>query len=179
VYGIVVSHHGFLDVDSAPGCGSAFRIYLPLSPRAEVAVPAVLASDFPDGTESLLIVDDEESLRTLLTSAFSRKGYRTQEACTGVEAIEKISDPSLRIDAVILDLNMPGASGIEVLRIIRVCRPTVKVMVTSGHITPEARREFEQLSQHTIVRKPYRLDQLGRALRTLLDGTGAGGDPAS
>lgn len=176
--GIVVSHHGYLDIDSTPGTGSTFRIFLPLAPRAQLAVPAVLASDFPSGTESILVVDDEESLRTLLASAFSRKGYRTEQASSGIEAIEKVSDVARRIDAVILDLNMPGASGLDVLKIIRVCRPTVRVMVTSGHITPESRRQFEQLGQHVIVQKPYRLDQLGRQLRTLLDGAAAGGEPA-
>lgn len=152
--GIVVSHHGYLDIDSTPGTGSTFRIFLPLAPRAQLAVPAVLAS------------------------AFSRKGYRTEQASSGIEAIEKVSDVARRIDAVILDLNMPGASGLDVLKIIRVCRPTVRVMVTSGHITPESRRQFEQLGQHVIVQKPYRLDQLGRQLRTLLDGAAAGGEPA-
>ena len=57
----------------------------------------------------------------------------------------------------------------EVLKIIRICRPQMKVMVVSGHITPSARTEFEQLGQRDFVQKPYRLDELGRTLRRLLD----------
>ena len=172
VYGIVVSHHGFIDVESTPDVGSVFSVYLPLAENT-VAVPAlVAATDFPDGTESLLIVDDEKSLRTLLATALTRKGYHTVTAATGSEAIEFISDPAKQFDAVLLDLNMPGASGIEVLKIIRICRPSTKVLVISGHISATARAEFEQLGQRYFVQKPYKLDELGRHLRSLLDATG-------
>ena len=169
VYGIVVSHHGFIDVESTPDVGSTFSVYLPLAENT-VAVPAlVAATDFPDGTESLLIVDDEKSLRTLLATALTRKGYHTLTAATGLEAIELISDPAKQFDAVLLDLNMPGASGIEVLKIIRICRPSMKVLVLSGHISATARAQFEQLGQRYFVQKPYKLDELGRHLRSLLD----------
>jgi two-component system cell cycle sensor histidine kinase/response regulator CckA len=170
VYGIVVAHHGFIDVQSTVGVGSTFSVYLPLAENVTFA-PAIIAnSDFPGGTESLLIVDDEESLRNLLAQALTRKGYHTITATSGVDAIEMISDPSKFFDAVLLDLNMPGANGVEVLRVIRMCRPKLKVMIVSGHITAEARAEFEQMGQRDFVQKPYKLDELGRHLRALLDG---------
>jgi len=107
---------------------------------------ALVANDlFPGGTESLLIVDDEESLRTLLSAALTRKGYRTASAASGLEAIEMISNLNRPIDLVLLDLNMPGANGVEVLKIIRMCRPQTKVLVISGHITHTARVEFEAI----------------------------------
>jgi PAS domain S-box-containing protein len=169
VYGIVVAHHGVIDVETSPGNGSTFSMYLPLAESSAVAQTGSGSSDFPGGTESLLIVDDEESLRTLLATALARKGYTTTTARSGVDAIELISDMGRHFDAVLLDLNMPGASGVEVLKVIRICRPKLKVVIVSGHITPVARAEFEQLGQRYFVQKPYKLDELGRQLRQLLD----------
>lgn len=169
VYGIVVAHHGFIDVESAPGAGSTFSVYLPIAESSAAAQAGSGSSDFPGGTESLLIVDDEESLRSLLAAALARKGYTATTARSGVDAIELISDMGRHFDAVLLDLNMPGASGVEVLKVIRICRPRLKVIVVSGHITPVARAEFEQLGQRYFVQKPYKLDELGRQLRQLLD----------
>jgi two-component system cell cycle sensor histidine kinase/response regulator CckA len=170
VYGIATSHRGFIDVDSTLGSGSTFHVYLPLAGDVTAVVaPAPGSVEFPRGTESLLIVDDENSLRLLLAAAFARKGYRVATAATGLEAIEVIADRNRTLNAVLLDLNMPGTNGIEVLKVIRNSRPEVPVLVISGHITPESRAEFEQLNQRDFVQKPYRLDEVGRRLRTLLD----------
>ncbi len=169
VYGIVVAHQGLIDVESAPGAGSTFRVYLPLAESA-VAVPSATPfAGVPGGTESILIVDDEESLRTLLASTLAQKGYRTAMAATGLEAISLISDPAREFDAMLLDLNMPGATGMEVLRAMRLCRPTLRVMVLSGHLTAEAGAHFAQFGPRTFVQKPYKLDDVARQLRTLLD----------
>ena len=169
VYGIVSGHHGFIDVESAIGVGSTFHVYLPLAGDVATATPAAGNAEFPAGTESLLVVDDEGPLRTLLAAAFSRKGYRVITAATGLEAIELIGEPAEKIDAVLLDLNMPGTNGVQVLKVIRVARPNLPVLVISGHITPEVRAEFECLDQRDFVQKPYRLDEVGRRLRVLLD----------
>lgn len=172
VYGIVVAHHGFIDVESEPGAGSTFHAYLPLAETEIVSAEAPLAGAwFPAGTESILVVDDEEALRTLLAGTLEQRGYATCTAATGFEAIEILGDTTRPLDAVLLDLNLPGANGLEVLKIIRVARPGLKVLVVSGHITPEARSEFEQLGQRELVQKPYQLDELGRHLRRLLDRT--------
>ncbi|MEO7414608.1 MAG: response regulator, partial [Opitutaceae bacterium] len=169
VYGIVTSHHGFLEVESTVGVGSSFNVYLPLAASAMLVPIATDNRDFPGGKESLLIVDDEDSLRTLLATAFTRKGYRTATAATGLEAIELVGDTTQPYDLILLDLNMPGANGLEVMKIIRLCRPRAKVLVISGHITPEVRAEFQRLGQREFVQKPYRLDELGRHIRGLLD----------
>jgi nitrogen-specific signal transduction histidine kinase/ActR/RegA family two-component response regulator len=173
VYGIATSHQGFIDVDSTMGVGSTFHVYLPLAADTTMATPAASNSEFPSGTESILVVEDEGPLRTLLAAAFTRKGYRVTTAATGLEAIEVIGDLARPLDAVLLDLNMPGTNGVQVLKVIRACRPNLPVLVISGHITPDVRTEFQQLNQRDFVQKPYRLDEVGRRLRALFEKSAA------
>ena len=169
VYGIVVSHQGCIDVRSTVGVGSTFSVCLPLATEA-VEMPVVAARGvFPAGTESILIVDDEAPLRTLLATTLSCKGYRPITASTGLEAIEIISDPSRPFEMVLLDLNMPGATGIEVLKVLRLCRPQTRAIIVSGHITPEAREELKRLGQEDFILKPYTLEEIGHRLRTVID----------
>ena len=174
VYGIVVAHQGMIDVESTLGVGSTFSVYLPLA-ELPVSAPTVIATNdlFPGGNEFVLIVDDEESLRTLLSRALNVKGYRTATASSGLEAIGLISSGQERYDLVLLDLNMPGANGMEVLKVLRICQPKTPVLIVSGHITPAARAEFERLHQRDFIQKPYRLAELGRTIRGLLDAQAA------
>jgi PAS domain S-box-containing protein len=168
VYGIVVGHHGFIDVESTAGSGSTFNVFLPLAGGSAAAAPPAALVDVPGGTETLLVVDDEEPLRNLLSKTFTRKGYQVVTAVNGHHAIDLISDTTQRYDAVLLDLNLPGANGLQVLKIIKVCRPQTKVLVVSGYITSEIRAEFKAIGQEWI-QKPYALDEIGRRLRAMLD----------
>ncbi len=169
VYGIVTSHKGFIDVESTPGVGSTFMAGLPLAEEI-ISMPALITGgEFPGGTETVLVVDDEISLRHLLEATLVSKGYRVVTAANGLDAIEYLGQPSNPVDAVLLDLNMPGANGVDVFKVIRMGRPDIKVLILSGNLTREARLELQGLGQNNFIQKPYALDDVGRNLRALLD----------
>jgi PAS domain S-box len=171
VYGIILNHRGFLEVDSVEGEGSTFNIYLPL----EVAklVPAIVSAQparrIPSGTETVLVVEDEQSLRDLLKALLAPSGYRLLMAADGVEAVNMLMSEPGRIDAILLDLNLPRMNGVDVFRQIQRLRPTSKVIVISGNITTDARQELTAMGQKDFIPKPYRLEDLAFKLREVLD----------
>ena len=169
VYGIIQSHHGCLDVVSTPGAGSSFHVSLPLTTGEPNVVQDTQApGGLARGSESILIVDDEISLRSLLTIVLQKSGYRVNSVADGQEAIDYISDPAHEIDAVLLDLNMPRRGGMEVFKAIRQLRPHLKVVIVSGNITNEVKSELTSLGQRAFLHKPYRLDEVGTRLRRVL-----------
>ncbi len=169
VYGIVTSHKGFIHVESVPGMGSTFIAGLPLAEEVVSMPAAVDVGEFPGGTETVLVVDDEASLRHLLDATLTSKGYRVVTAANGLEAIDYLSHMSNPVDVVLLDLNMPGANGVDVFKVIRLGRPNIKVLILSGNLTREARLELQGLGQNNFIQKPYALDDVGRHLRALID----------
>lgn len=171
VYGVVSNHKGFLDLDSVVGKGTTFYVYLPIdiADKAGVVDESGSASEIPAGTESVLVIEDEGSLRTLLRVVLEMRGYKVRTVSDGGEALEFLLGDPGEIDAVLLDLNLPRISGVEVYTTIRRIRPKAKVLVLSGNITPETRAELEEQGQHIFVPKPYRLHELGRQLRAALD----------
>ncbi len=169
VYGVVTSHKGFIEVESTQGAGSAFIAGLPLGEEAVIVPALAVGGDFPAGTETVLVVDDEVSLRRLLEATLTAKGYKVITAANGLEAIDYLSRPDRALDAVLLDLNMPGANGIDVFKVIRIGRPDVRVLILSGNLNADTRAELQTLGQGDFIQKPYALDDVGRRLRTLLD----------
>ncbi|MBI5380896.1 MAG: PAS domain S-box protein [Opitutae bacterium] len=174
VYGIITNHHGLLDVESTIGSGSTFSIFLPMS--AVEQTPAATTTpgtsgELPRGTEAVLVVEDEMSLRTLLRSVLEPCGYKVHAVRDGREAVDYLAKLDNAVDAVLLDLNMPELHGLEVLREVKRLRPSARVVIVSGNITKDMKAELMKLGQRDFIPKPYRLEEVCLRLRRVLDET--------
>jgi two-component system cell cycle sensor histidine kinase/response regulator CckA len=169
VYGIVSSHFGHLDVRSAPGRGTSFSVYLPLT-AARAGMPELVTAigEFPQGSESILVVEDETSLRRLLGDVLAQKGYRVTMAADGHEAIDILASSSATFDLMLLDYDLPEVDGLGVMKAALVTRPGMKAIVVSGNLTVEVRSGFLAMGQREFIDKPYRLEDVGRSIRRLL-----------
>jgi CheY-like chemotaxis protein len=169
VYGIILNHFGFIDVKSKPGHGSTFSVFLPLT-SAKAGMPPVATTfgEFPAGTESVMVVEDEQSLRGLLSLILTQKGYKVQVAADGLSAAELLVSSQTRIDVILLDFNMPGMDGIQVYKTVLKTHPNAKVIVISGNLSVEAKAEFTKLGQRDFLEKPFRLEDVGQRIRRVL-----------
>lgn len=169
VYGIILNHFGFIDVRSKPGQGSTFSVYLPLtSAKAGIAPAPTTFGEFPAGTESVMVIEDEQSLRGLLCAILTQKGYKVQTASDGLVAVESLVAGKTPIDVILLDFNMPGIDGFEVYKTVLKTQPNAKVIVISGNLSVEVKAEFTKLGQRDFLEKPFRLEDIGQRIRRVL-----------
>jgi two-component system NtrC family sensor kinase len=175
VYGIVKQHHGRVDVQSAVNQGTTFRIFLPVcaeNPRPE-APPQPPKTVSNKGTECVLVVEDEERVRTLTVAALRKNGYRVLEAASGKDALEVFQDHSSEIDLIFTDVMMPGnLLGDELATRLRAIKPSLAVLFASGY-TPEA-GQIEFRDAGNFLAKPFTPAQLLASVRQCLDKTSGG-----
>ena len=170
VFGIVQQHGGALQVESEVGGGTTFHIFLPTAEAAEVAEEKVAAKMLPRGTETILVVEDEPSLRLLNRIVLERQGYQVLEAAHGVEALEVWERHAGRIHLLLTDLVMPeGLSGLELAARLRKRSPDLPVIFTSGYSAEMAGRELSLEPGQYFLQKPTPLPELLETLRRCLD----------
>ncbi|MFQ5607134.1 MAG: ATP-binding protein [Candidatus Zixiibacteriota bacterium] len=166
VYGIVKDHHGYYDVFSTAGDGTEFVLYFPVTELTE-RVPYVRDGKL-DGTETILVVDDNEEQRELATICLASLGYSVESVCGGREAIEFLSKKE--VDLVVLDMIMEeGFDGLDTFLELRKLRPEQKFVIASGYSETERVQRMQELGAGAYIRKPYALETLGEAIREELD----------
>jgi CheY-like chemotaxis protein len=163
-YGIVGSHNGFIDMQTEPGSGTTFRIYLPVRPVAPgtaVASPAALTGNTaPAGGRTLLFVDDEIRQAELMKQLLEGKGYRVLLAHDGVEAVSLYRRHKDDIDVVVMDLGLPRLDGWQAFLRMKQEEPGVRAIFASGYIKGDIKADMIRHGAAGIIHKPYVPDDL-------------------
>jgi PAS domain S-box-containing protein len=173
VYGIVQQHAGFMQVESAPGDGTTFKVYFPrvvVDVRASPVVPSTGARSDVAGRELILVAEDEPSLRALLNATLSELGYRVLMTADGEEALHAFERHADDIALVVLDVVMPRLGAREVYERMRCVRSDVKVLLTTGY-APDWTRLGELLAsaQVPVLEKPFTTEALAVNVRRAID----------
>lgn len=177
VYGIIKQHDGYIEAYSEPGIGTTFRIYLPLSDALieTDAPPSVAVSSPAGGTETILLAEDDESLRKLARIVLEAAGYTVITAEDGKDAVRKFIEHNAEIDLVILDMIMPQMNGREAYEQIRSIRPDVRALFASGYTADKAYREGMAGAKVELLLKPILPNKLLKKVREVLERPASGG----
>jgi two-component system cell cycle sensor histidine kinase/response regulator CckA len=171
VYGVVQAHKGFIEVDSRPGKGTTFSLYFPASERQAIRSlrDEMETEPIARGSETILLVEDEEDLRELLTGVLHDYGYGILVARDGLEALERYRRHRDDIALVITDMDLPKINGAAVSQSILGDNPGAKIVMISGFVEAALKDSILASGVREFVAKPYTMPQMLRIVRRLLD----------
>ncbi|MCU0958233.1 MAG: response regulator [Hydrogenophaga sp.] len=181
VHGIVQAHNGAIAVRSHPGAGTRFDVWLPLlssaRPPPSPSSPPPAEQPAPARQQQVVhvvYIDDYEALVFLVGRLLRKEGYRVSTFDSGEAALQWMRNhPQETVDLVLTDQNMPGMSGLDVARELRLLRPALRVVMISGHVTDALVSEAAELGVFRVMGKQDSMDALGSAIRSLIEETRA------
>jgi two-component system cell cycle sensor histidine kinase/response regulator CckA len=175
VYGIIRQSNGYVGVDTKVGQGTTFTVYLPhvIEQKKAEPVAAPVAEKVEDltGSSRILLVEDEDAVRSFSVRALQNKGYEVFEASSGDNALEMIAEKKPKIDLMVSDVMMPGIDGIELGKRIREIYPGLSIIFMSGY-TEDKFKDDMGPDIHFLA-KPFTLKQLAEKVKDVLDGKAA------
>jgi CheY-like chemotaxis protein len=178
VYGIIKQCKGTILVSSQPGVGTVFKLYFPALPRRtytpEPGAEDELLSTKPkskEKVETLLVVEDEDNLRTLICEVLTQQGYQVMKATNGREALELLHEKKAQVDLIVTDMIMPEMGGLELIRQAHLIRPEIRTLYMSGYtdVAFDAKLSTDPKSTALFIQKPFSSSLLIERVRQILD----------
>ncbi len=168
VHGIVQSYRGFINVDSTPGKGTRFDVFIPTI-ETEQLLEVAEEMNLPTGHEHILVVDDEEVLVDVISGILTFMGYQVTTSNSSNEALVKFAAAPVDFDLVLTDMTMPDLTGIQLSNRLREIRPDIPIVLCTGYSHQLINRRPEELGLKAIVMKPIQTSELARTIRKVLD----------
>jgi CheY-like chemotaxis protein len=169
-YGIVRNHKGIIQVQSEPGQGTTFDLYLPAHAAEVSAQTSAVPKRLPRWEGTVLLADDDEEALLAESLMLKEMGFEVVEVCSGLEAVHIFREDPHRFCLVVLDMVMPGLSGKEAYERLKSIQPAVKVVLISGYGQNLQVEEIMGQGCNTCLQKPFEAQSLAEKIRKLLDG---------
>ncbi|MFB3925311.1 MAG: response regulator [Syntrophales bacterium] len=175
-YGIIKGHGGIVNVHSKKGHGTTFNIYLPASDK-ETGTKPKHSDDIRKGRETILIIDDEETIITVQSEILKILGYCVLSATSGKEAADIYRARKEEIDLVIMDMIMPEMGGAELFELLKIINPGVKVILSSGYSMDGQAARIMEAGCRAFIQKPFSISDISKKIREVLDEGSSAGNP--
>jgi two-component system cell cycle sensor histidine kinase/response regulator CckA len=169
VFGLVQEHRGFVRVDSDPGTGTTVRVYFPASAEAATGTPYEASGRLPCGSETVLVVEDEEALRGFARRALEKHGYRVRTAANGLDALDVLRAEGAEVALVVSDMVMPRMGGPQLERAMREAGFRMPMLFTSGYAARTVDEQRLREGGVPFLAKPWTVADLLRRVREVLD----------